>query len=106
MKKTLYTIAFIALFTTLSNAQDHSPATKKQEPARVETATPIKASDPAVTPAATDNAGVNNQREVSSSETKPAANGPKRMAITEKGVPAPKKNNEVKKAEPAKTEKH
>lgn len=101
MKKTIYTIAFIALFSAFANAQDTKQV--KQDK-------PVQATTTDVAPAAAaDNAQAqDNSKPAATKETKteakPAAGT--RMAITEKGVPASKKAAEPKKSEPAKTEKH
>ena len=97
MKKTVYTLAFIALFSVMANAQAPEKA-KKQEPAKSATVNP----DGTVAPAGA--ATEAQPAEGKKSDTKPASGT--RMAITEKGVPASKKPAEGKKAEPAKTEKH
>ena len=105
MKKTIYTIAFIALISVVSNAQtsDHS---KKQEPAKAET---VNADGTISTaPVATDNvpATVAPENKADNSQTGEKPKNGTRMAITEKGVPASKKTTEGKKEESAKTQKH
>ena len=103
MKKTIYTIALIALFSVVSNAQTTS---NKQEPAKAETVNPDGTISTA--PVATDNIPTTAAPESKSDDTK-TSEKPKsgtRMAITEKGVPASKKAAEGKKEEPAKAEKH
>jgi len=96
MKKTLYTIAFIALLTTASNAQDNKKESK-QAPAKKETVNPDGTTSPA--PAVLTPAPQAEQK------TDNAQKGGTRMAITEKGVPASKKPAD-KKTEATKTEKH
>jgi hypothetical protein len=112
MKKTLYTIAFVALFCAFSNAQaPASKATKQNAKAQpAPAASSDAAANPAVAPAASSD---NAQPATSATDAKPATSasdakpaGGTRMAITEKGVPAPKKTSEAKKSEPAKAEKH
>lgn len=93
MKKTVYTIAFIALFSVMCNAQDNHA--KKEAPAKKEAVNPDGTS---LSPAPQANPNSQNAEKAE----KPH-NGT-RMAITEKGVPA--KKAETKKEEPAKAEKH
>ena len=102
MKKTLYTLALVALISFASNAQDSKGA--KKAPAAKETVNPdgtlqVAPADQ-VTPAAEPQTNSKDQKQ----------QGGTRMAITEKGVPAAKKPAEKKaepaKAEPVKTEKH
>ncbi len=102
MKKTFYTIACIALFTVVSNAQTATPE-KKAEPAK-EVVNPdgTVSTAPTLVPAS---AATEAPQDNSSQQTR-KKDGGTRMAITEKGVPASKKPAEAKKAEPAKTEKH
>lgn len=119
MKKTFYTIAFIALFSFMTNAQS-SNTTTKQEPAQSTVVNDDGTISPAPKAAETDNVPV--QAPVASTvvttvEDQPAPSPAKkeasensvpksRMAITEKGVPASKKPAAEKKAESTKKEKH
>jgi hypothetical protein len=95
MKKTVYTIAFIALFSVMCNAQDSHG--KKEAPAKKETVNP----DGTLSTTPNENATTAPKNEEKGG--KPQT----RMAITEKGVPASNsKKPAEKKAEPAKAEKH
>lgn len=100
MKRTVYTLAFVALFSVLAKSQS-TEQPKKEEAVNKEALNP----DGTLAPA-------------QSSEDAKKAEEPKksgtRMAITEKGVPASKKQEaaktqkatEPKKSEPSKAEKH
>src|SRR4051812_33605167 len=99
MKKTIYTIAFIALFSVMCNAQDTRE--KKEAPAKKETVNPDGTLNK--TPEAAPSDATTNSK---SDEKASKPQGGTRMAITEKGVPASKKPADTKKSEPAKTEKH
>jgi hypothetical protein len=118
MKKTVYTIAFIALFSFMTNAQS-SNTPKKQEPAKSTSVNDDGTISPAPTTAPTDNVPAQTPAAstvVTSVEDQPASPAKKeasentapksRMAITEKGVPASKKPAEEKKTESTKKEKH
>jgi len=110
MKKTVYTIAFIALFSVMSHAQDNNakqPKPAATTPAQKETVNPDGTLSPAQ-PAAVSAPANESAVEAPKPDDKGTKNqkGGTRMAITEKGVPASKKPAEPKKAEPAKTEKH
>lgn len=105
MKKTVYTLAFVAFFGVMANAQTAKPASAKSEPVKAE---PIKAEtvnpDGTISPAP---ASSNAPELKAKDDNQPVRKEGTRMAITEKGVPASKKPVEAtKKAEPAKTEKH
>ena len=101
MKKTIYTLAFVALLSVMAKSQSASEP-KKSEPAKKEKVNP----DGTLAPVQ----GVQDEKPAAAQEPK---KGGTRMAITEKGVPAsksadtkPQKAVESKKTEPAKTEKH
>ncbi len=103
MKKTVYTLAFVALFSVMAKSQSADPQ-KKKEPAKKETVNP----DGTLAPAP----AVSSPEPDAKQADQPMKSGT-RMAITEKGVPASKssdakaqKATEPKKTEPAKTEKH
>ena len=93
MKKTMYTLAFVAFFSLLSNAQDNN-SLKKHESAQA--VNPDGTTSPAATPKADDGKTVQKKE----GEVKPA--GGTRMAITEKGIPASKAKEEkaTKKEQP------
>lgn len=100
MKKTIYTIAFIALFSVISNAQTQDRQANSAEPVKVETTVnPDGTISPSYAPAAADKT-----TEVDKGNNQ-GAKGGTRMAITEKGVPASKKSTENKKTETPKSEK-
>jgi hypothetical protein len=109
MKKYLYTLSLVALFAAVGTAQSAEPAKKqnasKQAAVNDDGTTATKPATEAQQNPKTDNA----QPAGASDKPAPA----KRMAITEKGVPASKSTDgkkataaEPKRAEPAKTEKH
>lgn len=101
MKKTIYTLAFVAFFSLLSNAQDNNSL--KQHESSNQAVNPDGTQKPAtsekVTPKADDGKTVQKKE----GEVKPA--GGTRMAITEKGIPASKaKEEKATKKEQAKSE--
>jgi hypothetical protein len=101
MKKTIYTLAFVALLSVMAKSQSATEP-KKAEPVKKETVNP----DGTIAPVQ----GVQDEKPAQAQEPKKSGT---RMAITEKGVPASKSTDsksqkaaEPKKTEPAKTEKH
>ncbi|WP_317897300.1 hypothetical protein [Aurantibacillus circumpalustris] len=105
MKKNIYTIAFVAVFGTMLNAQS-SDNIQKSEPAKVETVNPdgTLSQMPSATAAPVANDNILSAPTDKKVEEK-AQNNPK-MVNPEKGTPTPAKQIEGKKAEPTKTEKH
>ncbi len=97
MKKTMYTLAFVAFFSLLSNAQDNN-SLKKHESAQA--VNPDGTTSPAATEKATPKADDGKTVQKKEGEVKPA--GGTRMAITEKGIPASKAKEEkaTKKEQP------
>lgn len=100
MKRTVYTLAFVALFSVMAKSQS-TEQPKKEDAVKKETLNP----DGTLAPAES------NQDAKKAEEPKKSGT---RMAITEKGVPASKKTEaaktekatEPKKTEPSKSEKH
>lgn len=101
MKRTIYTMAFVAFLGVMANAQTTSKSVPvQQQPVPAETINP----DGTIS---TQPAQGEPQLRVSEANQNPEGHKDgKRMAITEKGVPASKKQSqtESKKTEPAKSE--
>jgi hypothetical protein len=86
MKKYLFTISFVAAFALISQAQSDGA-----KPAKKEKVNPDGTMAPATTAPANEVRAADNKSQPN--DAKPAG---KRMAITEKGVPASKSNDGAK----------